>query len=75
MNWWISEAFCDKICDRADKRDKRHVDAKPNPAAGFVDYFKGKNLVVINKSETAKAVRANLSIAGPIGEISGQIEV
>lgn len=45
------------------------------PAAGFVDYFKGKYLVVINKSETAKAVRANLSIAGPIGEILGQIEV
>lgn len=43
------------------------------PAAGFVDYFKGKYLVVINKSETAKAVRADLSINGPIGEIMGEI--
>ncbi|MDD3402114.1 MAG: NAD-dependent protein deacylase [Hespellia sp.] len=45
------------------------------PAAGFVDYFKGKYLVVINKSETAKAVRTNLSINGPIGEIMKQINV
>lgn len=45
------------------------------PAAGFVDYFKGKYLVVINKSETAKAVRADLSINGPIGEIMGRLTV
>lgn len=45
------------------------------PAAGFIDYFHGKNLVVINKSETAKAVRANLTIAAPIGEILGRIHV
>lgn len=45
------------------------------PAAGFVDYFQGKHLVVINKSETAKAVGAELSISAPIGEILGQIQV
>lgn len=45
------------------------------PAAGFIDYFHGKHLVVINKSDTAKAVRAELSIAAPIGEILGQIQV
>ncbi|MDD3361903.1 MAG: NAD-dependent protein deacylase [Hespellia sp.] len=45
------------------------------PAAGFVDYFKGKYLVVINKSETAKAVRADLSINGPIGEIMERLTV
>ena len=45
------------------------------PAAGFIDYFKGKHLVVINKSETAKTVRAELSIAAPIGQILGQIRV
>lgn len=45
------------------------------PAAGFVDYFKGKYLVVINKSETAKTVRADLNINGPIGEIMSQIHV
>ena len=44
------------------------------PAAGFIDYFRGKHLVVINKSETAKAVRAELTIAAPIGEIMDRIE-
>ena len=45
------------------------------PAAGFIDYFGGKHLVVINKSETAKTVRAELSIAAPIGEIFSKIKV
>lgn len=45
------------------------------PAAGFIDYFHGKYLVVINKSETARAVRADLTIAAPIGEILNRIEV
>ena len=45
------------------------------PAAGFVDYFRGKHLVVINKIETAKSVRAELTIAAPIGEVLSQITV
>lgn len=45
------------------------------PAAGFIDYFRGRHLVVINKSETAKAVRADLSISAPIGEVLGRISV
>lgn len=45
------------------------------PAAGFIDYFRGKHLVVINKSTTAREVGAELSIAAPIGEILGQIVV
>lgn len=45
------------------------------PAAGFIDYFRGKHLVVINKSETAKSVRAELTIPAPIGEILNQITV
>lgn len=45
------------------------------PAAGFIDYFRGKHLVVINKSATAREVGAELSIAAPIGEILGQIRV
>lgn len=44
------------------------------PAAGFIDYFRGKHLVVVNKSETAKTVRAELSIAAPIGEIFSKIK-
>ena len=39
------------------------------PAAGFIDYFRGKHLVVINKSATAKEVRAELTIAATIGEV------
>lgn len=45
------------------------------PAAGFIDYFRGKYLVVINKSETSKQVRADLIIREPIGEVMKQIEV
>ena len=45
------------------------------PAAGFIDYFQGKHLVVIIKSATAKAVGAELNISAPIGDILGQIEV
>lgn len=45
------------------------------PAAGFIDYFRGKHLVVINKSVTAREVGAELSISAPIGEILGQIKV
>lgn len=44
-------------------------------AAGFVDYFRGKHLVVINKSDTAKSVRAELTITAPIGEVLSQITV
>lgn len=45
------------------------------PAAGFIDYFRGKHLVVINKSETARAVQAELTIAAPIGEIMEKLRV
>lgn len=45
------------------------------PAASFIDYFRGSHLAVINKTQTAKAVRADLSISAPIGEILGRIEV
>lgn len=45
------------------------------PAAGFIDYFHGKHLVVINKSETARSVAAELSISAPIGQIMGSIQV
>ena len=43
------------------------------PAAGFIDYFRGKHLAVINKSATAREIGAELTIAAPIGEILGQI--
>lgn len=45
------------------------------PAAGFIDYFHGKYLVVINKGETGKQVSADLVIREPIGEVLNQIHV
>ena len=45
------------------------------PAAGFIDYFRGRHLAVINKSATAREVGAKLTISAPIGEILGQIKV
>ncbi len=45
------------------------------PAAGFIDYFHGKHLVVINKSETAREVGAELMISAPIGEVLGRITI
>ena len=45
------------------------------PAAGFIDYFRGKYVVVINKSATAREVEAHLSIQEPIGEVLGKIRV
>ena len=43
------------------------------PAAGFVDYFRGKHLVVLNKSATSKDAFADLCIQEPIGEVLGSI--
>ena len=45
------------------------------PAASFIDYFRGKHLVVINKSATAREVGAELTIGAPIGEVLKQITV
>lgn len=43
------------------------------PAAGFIDYFRGKYLVVINMDKTAKDVHADLLIQERIGEVFDQI--
>ena len=45
------------------------------PAAGFIDYFRVRHLVVINKSATAREVGAELTIAAPIGKVLEQIHV
>ena len=45
------------------------------PAAGFIDYFRGKYLVIINKGETARNPSADLVIREPIGEVLKQIYV
>lgn len=45
------------------------------PAAGLIDYFEGKYLVVINKSPTPRDKFADLLIADSIGEVLGRIRV
>lgn len=45
------------------------------PAAGFINYFHGKNLVVINKSNTYIDKRATLVINEPIGKVMSQIKI
>lgn len=43
------------------------------PAAGFIDYFKGKHLVVINMDKTSRDVDADLLINERIGEVFNQL--
>lgn len=38
------------------------------PAAGMIDYFRGKHLVLINKTETKADARADLVIRDTIGK-------
>ena len=45
------------------------------PAAGLINYFRGKYVVVINKGQTQRSTRADLTIDGPIGKVLGQIVV
>lgn len=45
------------------------------PAASFIDYFRGKYLVVINKSATSRDAQADLCIQQPIGEVLGKINL
>lgn len=37
------------------------------PAAGLIDYFKGRHLVLINKTGTRADARADLVIREPVG--------
>ena len=42
------------------------------PAAGLIDYFQGRNLVVINRDPTPRDRHADLLIQGKIGEVLGE---
>ena len=48
---------------------------EPYPAAGLINYFNGKNLVLINKSETPYDNLATLVINDAIGETFSQIKI
>lgn len=39
------------------------------PAAGLIDYYQGKKLVLINKSATVRDANADLVITDPIGQV------
>lgn len=43
------------------------------PAAGLIDYYQGKKLVLINKTPTPKDRMADLVVQGSIGEIFSQL--
>ena len=43
------------------------------PAAGLIDFFGGKNLVVINKGATARGVEGALYIDSPIAEFLSKV--
>lgn len=45
------------------------------PAAGLIDYFHGKHLIVINKSPTPRDKFADLLIQGSIGEVLGSLRI
>ena len=45
------------------------------PAAGMIDYFKGKYLAVLNRDATSRDKQADLCITDPIGEVLGRIRV
>ena len=44
------------------------------PAAGFIDFFRGRHLVVVNKSQTSADSRAELVINEKIGEVFSQLK-
>ncbi|MEG0109279.1 MAG: NAD-dependent protein deacylase [Lachnospiraceae bacterium] len=43
------------------------------PAASFIDYFQGNNLIVINKTATTRDEQGALCLRGAIGEILGGV--
>jgi NAD-dependent deacetylase len=55
--------------DRADTLIIGGTSLAVYPAAGLVDYFHGRNLIVINLGSTSRNGSATLSISAPIGEV------
>lgn len=43
------------------------------PAAGFLNYFRGSKIVLLNKSETSFDSRADIVIRDPIGQVLGEV--
>lgn len=45
------------------------------PAAGLVDYFRGKHIAIINKTPTSRDKKADLCIAQKVGEVFNMISL
>ncbi|MBE5790713.1 MAG: NAD-dependent protein deacylase [Clostridiales bacterium] len=45
------------------------------PAAGFLDYFRGKNLILINRDPTPADRKATMVIRGSVGKVLSEIEL
>lgn len=45
------------------------------PAAGLIDYFRGKHLILINRDKTGREVAAELVINEPVGKTLAQINL
>ena len=45
------------------------------PAAGFLNYFRGKNLILINRDPTPADDRATMVIRGSVGKLLGAIKL
>ena len=45
------------------------------PAAGLIDYYRGKKLVLINRDVTPMDSRADLVVSGKIGEIFSELNL
>ena len=45
------------------------------PAAGLIDYYRGDELVLINRSPTPRDRQATLLLPAAIGEVLGQLKI
>ncbi len=45
------------------------------PAAGLIDYFRGKHLILINRDQTGRETGAELVINEPVGKVLSQINL
>ena len=45
------------------------------PAAGFIRYFRGRNLVIINKEKTDMDSMFNLCINGSLKDVMSELEI
>lgn len=73
----LDQALIDKAVDAIAHADTLIIGGTSlvvYPAAGFVRYFRGKHLVLLNKSETAMDSSAELVIHEPIGQVLSQIK-